>query len=271
MPSAPPTATDRRPAPPGETGPAAPPPDDRFDEVYDRVILASTFFEVDGYYGWYRDRYRNTFRHLARVWPTLPGSRLLDVGSGQFALLAAELLGAQGTVADIDTRYREDLDRRAIDVVQVDLTQGGLPGDRRFDAIVFAEVLEHVPRPPRTILADLRDALTPGGVLVLTTPNVFRLRNVVRMVAGRPIFDPFEVPRPDAPLGHFVEYSLAHVRGFAEAAGFEIVHADLEQLSLGGASRGARLARRLTAPLVTAVPRLRDNVVVVARRPGLAT
>lgn len=236
-----------------------------FDSAYDRVILGNSFFEGDDYYAIYRDRYWNTFQHIARL-GLGPGASMIDIGSGQFALLCRELLGMKGNVADIDLRWQEDLAKMGVDVMRCDLAAGPLETDQRFDLIVIAEVIEHVPRAPRVVLAELRDRLTEGGYIVLTTPNFFRLRNLIRMVMNKEILDPFNPPAPDSPIGHFVEYSIDHMRLYTEEAGLKVVHAGLEQLSMGGASAKARLARKVTRPLTRALPHLRDNLVVVAQR-----
>lgn len=245
--------------------PAASEAQNAFDRAFDAVILGNEFFEGAAYYRIYRDRYWNTFEHIRSVAPP-PGASVLDIGSGQFALLCRELLGLDPHVADITDAYRSDLEALEVTFQQADLARGPIEAGRRYDLIVLAEVLEHLPRPPPTVLAELAALLEPGGHLVLTTPNLFRLRNVIRMVRGQPMLDPFNEPRPEAPLGHFVEYSLPHVVDYVQRAGLSIVHADLEQLSTGGTTRAARWARRLSRGLTTLVPRLRDNLVVVARR-----
>lgn len=73
----------------------------RFCEVYHARIQNGAFVEDRDYYRQLRDRYWNTFRYVERMLPA-GGARVLDVGSGQFAILANHLLGAKADVADLD-------------------------------------------------------------------------------------------------------------------------------------------------------------------------
>jgi len=63
--------------------------------------------------------------------------------------------------------------------------------DHSFDAILYCEVIEHMIRDPVASLLELKRLLRPNGLLVLTTPNVARLENVAKLVAGANIYDPY--------------------------------------------------------------------------------
>jgi hypothetical protein len=43
---------------------------------------------------------------------------------------------------------------------------------------------------PLNALRRIKDRLVPGGTLILTTPNVNRLENIAKMMAGQNIYDP---------------------------------------------------------------------------------
>ena len=100
-----------------------------------------------------------------------------------------------------------------------------------FDVVLFCEILEHLLSDPVHALTEIRRVLKPNGVLVLTTPNVARLENVCKIVAGENIYDPYS---GYGPYGrHNREYTKHDLYRLLSANGFEIeelfsadVHAD---------------------------------------------
>ena len=92
-----------------------------------------------------------------------------------------------GAGGPVNGRLREHARRRGYAVVSLDIDEGRGPdvvgdlctydfGDRRFDAVVMSEVLEHVHTPPDA-LRNVRGAMREGGRLILTTPFLFPIHN----------------------------------------------------------------------------------------------
>ena len=147
--------------------------------------------------------------------PHLPADRaapVVDVGCGRgYALRALRALGyadLAGVEASPAQAERARAAGFAVDVA--DDTEAWLrerPG--RFGAALLLDVLEHVPRERQVaLLAALRDALVPGGCLVVTVPNA----NAI--LASRWLYDDF------THHASFTEGSLAFVLA---SAGFERV------------------------------------------------
>ena len=240
----------------------------QFDRAYAEVVLGNEFFERPGYYQSERPRYRRTIDYIASLPLPLP-ARVLEVGGGQIALLMSRLFAAKCTVADISGDYASAVTKFGIEFVECDLVHDYLPGDQQFDLVVLCEVMEHFAIPPHIVLAKIRRRIRPGGFLFLTTPNVYRLRNVLRLAVGMPVFSHFFYPDKGLSLGHPLEYSAEHVAFQVQKAGFEVEFLERAQLSNAGASLKAHIARLLCSPLLKMVPRWRDNLVCAARNPSV--
>ena len=94
------------------------------------------------------------------------GNTLVGVDIDRAALkLFEERLGTKGYWVDVDT---EPLPFR----------------NGTFDVVVFSEVMEHV-RFPKKALAEICRVLRPGGRLIGSVPNAFRLRNRFRFLFGQ--------------------------------------------------------------------------------------
>ena len=119
---------------------------------------------------------------------------VLDIGAGRGELLA--LLSQTTSIAAKACDYH--VDRFAledIDIVRVDVNREPLPyADQSFDVVCCSEVIEHVEN-FRELLRQAHRVLKPGGVLVVTTPNVLNLKSRVRyLVCGFPsLFGPLPV------------------------------------------------------------------------------
>jgi SAM-dependent methyltransferase len=100
----------------------------------------------------------------------LPKGKVLDVGCGNGEMLQfAEQMGWNGMGLELDPAAIESSKRRGLNVLQ-----GGYEHlddyPSHFDCIIFSHVLEHVHKPLEA-LTKIKNALKPGGVLLLSCPN----------------------------------------------------------------------------------------------------
>jgi SAM-dependent methyltransferase len=238
----------------------------RFDEVYDTAIVGGGFFEADQYYRNEKERYWRSLELLCRVMPPAP-CRVLEIGGGQLALLCKRLFNDDCTVADVSDEYISPIRNAGMAFLTFNLADGNAaPPGKRFDVVLLLEVIEHIPLPGYVVAERIQTLLEPGGLLFLTTRNLFRLRNLIRMFRGVEFLDRFMLPGPGQNLGHQLEYSADHLGWQLQRSGMDIIMLEHDSLGRTGHSIKARLARNLLRPLELR-PIWRDGLVAAARKP----
>lgn len=121
---------------------------------------------------------------LVRGYVGGPGRRVLDLGCRYGALTRSYLEGNDVVGLDVDRHALDEAGRLGIETVWADAEEGLPFEDASFDAVVAGELLEHV-RDPAGLVGDARRVLRPGGTLVGSVPNAFRLKNRLRVLVGR--------------------------------------------------------------------------------------
>ncbi len=151
-------------------------PDDPDKDFRTRYIVPEHFVWDEA------DRARIQYDGYSRLVRDLlppPPAALLDAGCGD-GFLAARLLDAGYDVWGVDYSDRavgyarllaERGTFRTYDLRRIVLET---PFDRRFDAVLLVEVLEHVPPVDhRRVVEGLSRSLRPGGCIVVTVPSVY--------------------------------------------------------------------------------------------------
>jgi SAM-dependent methyltransferase len=157
-----------------------------------------------------------------RLPPAAPGATRshLDIGAGQGELIRrlAEAMPLRSAACDF---HVERFDGAEVPIAQVDLEREPLPyADGAFDLVTCSEVVEHLEN-YRALLREAYRVAKPGGLLVLTTPNVLNAQSRMRYLAsGFPVlFGPL-------PVGHDERHSTA--RHITPVPYFYLAHALLE-------------------------------------------
>lgn len=240
-----------------------------FDLSYDRYICQDEMqFGGRSYYLRYRSRYKECIRRFAALAPTGPVD-VLDIGGGQLAVLCAKLWDDRGAAADLPGPHLDYMAKQGVETFHWNLCKTEAPFARKFDFIFFSEVIEHLPIPGHIVLERLRNVLRPGGILLCTTPNLYRLRNVVFMALGRNIFDNFRYPDEEVALSHILEYSRDHLAWQFQKAGFTECRVEFSQMHHLPTNKLFVPLALLGYPLHF-LPRWRDNLVATASAPSNA-
>jgi SAM-dependent methyltransferase len=146
------------------------------------------------------------------------GGRVLDVGCRFGALTRAYLDGNEVVGVDIDRRALDEAASLGIEPVWADAAEPLPLEEASFDVVVVGELLEHLPFPELTVAEALR-VLRPGGRLVGSVPNAYRVKSRLRFLLGRApesdpthlhLFSPGDVRRL---LADFDQVQLCFVAG----------------------------------------------------------
>jgi SAM-dependent methyltransferase len=202
----------------------------------------------DGYFD-RNNRFRETYRLFREYYK---GGKVLDVGGwpGDFALVLS-MLGIDVAIIDKDPQrqtmkvYSEsdgkyvlggvhnlsDKSRSyGVNVIRCDIEMERMPiGDGSLDFVILTEVLAHMRTRPLNALREIRRVLSPGGRLLLTTPNLLTLMNRISFIFGLAKYDtldlPFDALEAEERLGHagwFRSFSMPEITDLLERTGFRI-------------------------------------------------
>jgi len=154
----------------------------------------------------------NAHQRIASLVPS--GSRVLDVGCG-FGAIAGSVAarGCKVTGIEPDPERRAaaaEFCERSLDGVAEGLGDLGLePGS--FDVIIFADVLEHL-TDPWSILAGVTRYLAPGGLILISLPNIANFGVRVNLLKGQFTYQDFGI------------YDRTHLRFFTRSTAEDLVH-----------------------------------------------
>ena len=192
-----------------------------------------------------------------------PIRRVLDIGCADGGFLGLFPAGCEKYGVDIaENRHRPDEAK----VMRADVTAGPLPFEASFFDLVYAgEIIEHV-LDTVGFLREVYRVLRPGGIAVITTPNLCSLKNLYCWLAGKQLA---WVDYKAGQHGHVRYFSPAALADLLVESGFVV-----ERMCSSGIEVGAHVpALAFLTPLTRLVfaHSIRGNCLIVrAARPAEA-
>ena len=181
-------------------------------------------------------------RAILAMLPQLIGGSMLDLGTheGEFTVRVAQRLGVSKVLGvELIPAHAEVARARGLEVIAGDIDDG-LPIDGRvFDFVHANQVIEHVRRTDRFV-AEIRRALAPRGLALISTNNFSGWHNVLSLALGyQPtpahVSDEVVLGNPLDPLAGrpHVDLGRTHLRIFTRRALRELcAHHGLETVCI---------------------------------------
>ena len=167
---------------------------------------------------------------MALMVPTAP---ILEIGSG-YGILAAGLgilTGGRIWATEHPSRaylsrlqYQQFMRRYGVKLIANTLAEGLPFASASMGTIYCCDVIEHLLADDvMTLLSEISRILIPGGKLILSTPNLNRLSNIVRLWSGFSVNPPLQVTKAGATLGHVREFAVREMQCLLGCFGLDII------------------------------------------------
>lgn len=227
-----------------------------------------------GYY-----RFQDIVKYISRIGP---GKKILDIGAGYgfYDIILKEDFGLDVTALELEENipvYCQLLRSHGISIIPGELSKRNCPiPDENFDVVIFSEVIEHIRLSPLRALLEINRILKPSGLLLLTTPNVGRLSNVLMLLVGKNIVESF--PDEDTGLVHITdkmkhirEYTMNELKVLMNRAGYKVIKAEYSicfdkfppHYSLNWKGK---LVLVMSMPILRFVPTLRSSIIILGQK-----
>lgn len=172
-----------------------------------------------------------TYNQIQKRTPNLSGN-YLDIGSGTGELISIVINSFSVTSYALD--YTDSLIKipnQQVDIVN--LNNCKLPyEDNFFDTVTITEVIEHLEN-YRCILREIHRTLKPGGLIVVTTPNILNLKSRFRFLFNGfyNLFGPLPINTNDihSANGHITPISLYYLSHTLLESGFSHIETSIDK------------------------------------------
>jgi SAM-dependent methyltransferase len=153
---------------------------------------------------------------------------------------------------------------RKVPTYRVNLETTPIPAeDESFDYILCSEIIEHMEQDPMFMMSELNRVLKPGGLLVLTTPNIASSSGISRMLKGIDPYFYMQYRKAGTLDRHNYEYTVFSLSKVLQSAGFH-GSAWTEDTFSVPASLPVDSLKKLGYPM----EHLGDNIFTVSKKVG---
>lgn len=191
------------------------------------------------------------------------GDKCLDIGSlFGYVALGEKLIGYEVFGIDLPdyvNQFKNNFAKWGIDNQAVDLAKEKLPYQNDyFDLIIASEILEHLRFHPTTFFTELARVLKPGGKIMITTPNLIRFNNVIKMVLGQSIN--WDITEDYWDGVHAREFTVKEIKQLASIVNLKVIEVGYENFSYPSLSWIVKLVNKIVGFIF---PKRKGNLILI--------
>ncbi len=200
---------------------------------------------------------------------------ILDIGCFPYHIgKALEIMGHD--VYGIASAH-EPIKNKNIEVLNIEKDKFTFK-DNFFDIVLFNEVIEHLPQSPIIPLKEIHRVTKKEGLLMITTPNITRSINRIKILFGKTIMYPIDVYLEENGKGnniyhrHNREYTLNELKSLAEKTSWKVQNADFFISYTPFRKREKRdspflfTGKLINYFLMLLIPSFQDNLYILAEK-----
>ncbi|MFH1523135.1 MAG: class I SAM-dependent methyltransferase [Patescibacteria group bacterium] len=237
------------------------------NNVY-RLIDKTSSSDIDcekGYFLFHKNRYCSILYILLKLVKKRKGAKVLDIGS-LFCHLPIAINMLNHKAYGVDLELRPEIIERCnkFDIInkKCNLSEMKIPfKDNYFDLVIFSETLEHLNFYPQEIFKDIYRILKPGGIIIVTTPNLLRLNNRIKMLIGKSIN--YDIKDKYSTATHFREYSSKELFYLMKSANFKNLNIYYKDFNYPSNDKFIIIINKIFGFLM---PYLRSNLIVIGSK-----
>lgn len=229
-----------------------------------KVIDTDDISEEREYFLFHENRFIEIFSILQKF---ERNKKVLDISSASLHVpLGAHFMGFKDLHAtDISFSNKTLIDRAArfgIALKDCDLEKEKLPfSDSTFDIVLLTETLEHFNFHPGKAMSEISRVLAPEGVVIITTPNLVRLNNRIKMLIGKSIN--YDIKEKYHPGIHFREYTAQEICYLLDSADIKTDQVIFADFKYPGRGHVEASVNRLLGKFFSS---LKNNVIVIGKK-----
>lgn len=230
-----------------------------------------------------KDSYVRTVRDIDNMFKGDRSCRnILEIGSFLGVVsISLKILGFNVCALDIPEFYKSSTlkslyERNGIPFTGLNLRNSKLPQESKsLDAVVICEVIEHLNFNPLPVLQEINRVLKDDGNIYIGMPNQASLKNRIKLLLGRSIYNPVEdffkqLDRNDNMIVglHWREYTLNETIELIQKMGFDIVGKYYFQ---SAGQYKSNMLKAILRKIAFAYPPFKEFQVVIGKKVSIPT